>query len=76
MCNIWTDENIRPYQPMLQRTIHYKHSVTRKASHTLRGESEATVHSNANLTNNRKLPRNEEITPMPKLRLYADILTK
>jgi hypothetical protein len=43
-----------------------------KASQTLHGESEATVHRNANLTNIRKLPRNEEITPMPKLRFHAD----
>jgi hypothetical protein len=47
-------------------------SPLKKASHTLRGESEATVHRNANLTNTRKLPRNEEITLMPKLRFYAD----
>jgi len=43
-------------------------------------QSLLAVHRNANLTNTRKLLRNDGKTPMPKLRFYADtsndILTK
>jgi len=61
---LWTVVRLTKTIPIGRPPTHYTENQ--------RGQSLLAVHSSANVTNTRKLPRNDGKTPMPKLRFYAD----